>query len=228
MPDKYTQLESLINRLYTYDHLNQIYKTYLYKFASEFGLDSNNKTAFKKQRRFILVKMLAEVFKDKEKFNRLYSDMPKKIKQIFLRLVWEKGSHSLLRLQKEFDVELITYEKDIPSWRNEAKISKYCYLFSLKTSYSYHDDSFQSQHYSTFLADDIRVQLKKHLAPHLNANLFLLIYFLKITWCLKIKGKSLNICLFFTPIFHRAIFNIQKPEKKFWLNQSAKWLIIVI
>lgn len=165
MPEKYTQLESLINRLYTSDHLNQIYKTYLYKFASEFGFDSNNKTAFKNQRKFVLVKMLAEVFKNKEKFDRFYSDMPKKIKQIFLRLVWEKGSHSMLRLQKEFDIELITYEKGTPSWRNEAKISKYCYLFSFQTSYNYHDNSSHSQHYSIFLGDDIRVQLKKHLAP---------------------------------------------------------------
>ena len=168
MPVKYTRFESLISQLYTYDHLNKIYETYLYKFAAEFGLDSGNKNSLKKQRKAVLVKMLAEVFQDKEKFDRLSSDMPKKIKQIFLRLVWEKGSHSMFRLQKEFNIKLITYKKDTPSWRNESKISKYCYLFSIQTDYNYHYNNSHSQHYSIFLADDIRIQLKKHLAPPLE------------------------------------------------------------
>lgn len=201
MPARYTQFESLVNQLYTYDHLKKIYETYLYKFAAEFGLDSGKKTGFKNQRKAVLAKMIAEVFQDKEKFDRLYSDMPKKIKQIFLRLVWEKGSHSMFRLQKEFNIELITYKKNTPSWRNESKISKYCYLFSIQTNYNYQYDNFQSQHYSIFLADGIRAQLKKHLAPPLEYEFIPLESFSDGHMVFKDQGQIIK----YLPLFYAYI-----------------------
>jgi len=104
IPDELSPLETVIIENYKLDVLKSIYSSYLIFVFQEISFTVNkNAFAVGKLTKRQLVWAFAQVFSQKDLFDKLLSILPPGVIQVLNRLTWEKGEHSRLpRIWEDF------------------------------------------------------------------------------------------------------------------------------
>jgi len=150
-PPKLNPVEKIVDQAYTTETLKKLYTRYLKYFFSEqdFLPGSLKKLA--------LVRILANIYSNKELFHKLVSLLPPEEKKILEILVWEGGEHKVEKFEKLFKTRII--KKERYSYGNPAEVIENNYLlFQVRTSYDY-----SSYKYYFYLSDLLRNLFKQHL-----------------------------------------------------------------
>ena len=106
-PIVFDKLEEMIDRYYTAAVLKIIFKEYLLQFSADLNFEVSEKNSIHKLKKAELVRMLADVYRNKKLFLRLYHSLRPDVKQAFDILLWEGQTVSGGQLQKRVGQQII-------------------------------------------------------------------------------------------------------------------------
>ena len=175
IPDELSPLETVIIENYKLDVLKSIYSSYLIFVFQEISFTVNkNAFAVGKLTKRQLVWAFAQVFSQKDLFDKLLSILPPGVIQVLNRLTWEKGEHSIQSFAEPLDPPIIIQSEEI---KNAKTISvenlNPCYAICLiKRNHVYHYYmTFDLRTSILFLPEIVRALLKTYLPPPDGYNL---------------------------------------------------------